>query len=68
MKLIIQLNKKSEVGARCHECGVPLRLRLIGIESDPVLAGTDLLTYCCSACGEFFVHSSAGLNNGVTQY
>jgi hypothetical protein len=28
---------------------------LIGSEPHPIEAKTDLLTYCCTACDEFFV-------------
>jgi len=37
----------------CQECGGVMRL--IGSEPHPVEAQTDLLTYCCAACEEFFV-------------
>jgi len=30
-------------------------MRLIGSEPHPIEAKTDLLTYCCTACDEFFV-------------
>jgi len=35
---------------RCR-CG----MRLIGSEPHPAKAETDLLTYCCTACGDFLV-------------
>jgi hypothetical protein len=37
----------------CQSCGGVMRL--IGIESHPVEAETELLTYCCTACDEFSV-------------
>jgi len=37
----------------CQRCDDVMRL--IGSESDPVEAKTDLLTYCCVTCEEFFV-------------
>ena len=30
-------------------------MRLIGSEPHPVMSGTDLLTYACTACDEFLV-------------
>jgi hypothetical protein len=39
----------------CQDCGGPMRL--IGSEPHPVEAETDLRTYCCTACDEFFVQS-----------
>jgi hypothetical protein len=38
---------------RCEFCGG--QMRLIGSEAHPVEDNTDLLTYLCSACGEFAV-------------
>jgi len=35
---------------RCHGL-----MRLIGSEPDPVKAEIDLLTFCCTSCGEFLV-------------
>jgi len=57
----IELNKQidlNEVTASapcllCQHCGGATLL--IGTESHPVEANTDLLTYGCAACGEFFV-------------
>ena len=41
----------------CQRCGDAMRL--IGSEPHPVEAKTDLLTYCCEACEEFFVQPIA---------
>jgi len=35
----------------CQSCGG--LMRLVGSEPHPVQADTDLLTYSCTACGEF---------------
>jgi len=51
-----QIELKSVAGSAlhlCQQCGHPMRL--IGSEPHPVMSGTDLLTYCCTACEEFLV-------------
>jgi len=45
----------------CQECGGVMRL--IGSEPHPFEARTDLLTYCCAACEEFFVQPIAHAAN-----
>jgi hypothetical protein len=37
----------------CGRCGS--LMRLVGSEPHPVQANSDLLTYACTACDEFFV-------------
>jgi hypothetical protein len=39
----------------CQHCGA--LLRLIGSEPHPFAPRTELLTYCCTACEEFFLQS-----------
>jgi hypothetical protein len=53
----IQLSQVTASAPRllCQYCGGVMRL--IGSESHPVEANTDLLTYSCAACEEFFVQS-----------
>jgi hypothetical protein len=41
----------------CQRCGG--LMRLIGSEPHPAEAGTDLLTYSCTACEEFLVLQSS---------
>jgi hypothetical protein len=53
----IQLNDVTAAAPRllCQYCGGVMRL--IGSETHPVEANSDLLTYSCTACEEFFVQS-----------
>lgn len=54
MNQIIRLKQETpSAPIRCEFCGG--QMRLIGSEPDPVKDNTDLLTYLCSACGEFAV-------------
>jgi hypothetical protein len=54
MNQIIQLKQETpSASIGCQFCGGPMRL--IGSEPHPVKDNTDLLTYLCSACGEFAV-------------
>jgi hypothetical protein len=53
MKPIELKEMESVAPLLCQDCGG--LMRLIGSEPHPVDAKTDLLTYCCTACDEFFV-------------
>jgi hypothetical protein len=53
MKQIELEEMKSLAPPLCQCCGA--LMRLIGSEPHPIEAKTDLLTYCCTACDEFFV-------------
>ena len=45
----------------CQRCGHAMRL--IGSEPHPAISGTDLLTYCCTACDDFLVLPFEGGEN-----
>lgn len=53
MKHIEIREKESLAALLCQRCGGVMRL--VGSEPHPVEAKTDLLTYSCTACEEFFV-------------
>jgi hypothetical protein len=53
MKHIEIREKKSLTPLLCQHCGGVMRL--VGSEPHPVEARTDLLTYNCTVCEEFFV-------------
>jgi len=53
MKHIVLEETQSLAPVLCGRCGN--LMRLVGSEPHPVEAKTDLLTYACTACDEFFV-------------
>lgn len=55
MKLIELPELENLAPLSCQRCGG--LMRLIGSEPHPVEARTDLLTYCCMVCEDFFVQS-----------
>jgi len=53
MKHVTPKESQSLAPILCGQCGG--LMRLVGSEPHPVEAKTDLLTYACTACDEFFV-------------
>jgi len=54
MKQYIELKEVNGLAPHlCQRCGHVMRL--IGSESHPAEAKTDLLTYCCTSCEDFLV-------------
>ena len=55
MEQIVLKHLEEDASLLCQRCGS--EMRLFGSEPHPVEAKTDLLTYCCTACDEFFVQA-----------
>ena len=53
MKHVVPKETQTLAPVLCGRCGN--LMRLVGSEPHPVEAKTDLLTYGCTACDEFFV-------------
>jgi hypothetical protein len=53
MKQIEFIEMENFAAGFCRRCSG--LMRLVGSESHPVKAKTDLLTYCCTACEEYLV-------------
>jgi hypothetical protein len=53
MKHIVLKEVQNLAPVLCGRCGN--LMRLVGSEPHPVEANSDLLTYACTACDEFFV-------------
>ena len=53
MKHVVPKELQNPAPVLCEHCGS--LMRLVGSEPHPVEANSDLLTYACTACDEFFV-------------